>query len=117
MKKKILVIDDEPQILNSIIDYFTEYEIITAFNGCDGLRVLETINPDIIVADIVMPDMEGIEFIQTVRRKNISIPIIAMSGNPIGKIYLEDAIRFGANEKLEKPFELEELEKLITQMI
>ncbi|MBC8207803.1 MAG: response regulator [Desulfobulbaceae bacterium] len=117
MKKKILVVDDEPQILDSITDYFLEYDVITASNGHDGMRILRNTKPDLIVTDIIMPDMEGIEFIQIVNELDATIPIIAMSGNPVGRQYLEHAVLLGAVEKLEKPFELEELEQLIEKLI
>ena len=117
MKKKILVVDDEPHILDSIKDYFLEYEVNTASNGYDGLRILRNNKPDLIITDIVMPDMEGVEFIQTVNELDVTIPIIAMSGNPIGRQYLEHAVLLGAVEKIEKPFELEELENLIEKLI
>ncbi len=117
MKKRILVIDDEQQILNSISLYFSEYDVVTASDGKEGLKIFESMKPDLIITDIIMPKVEGIEFILTLKEKNVSVPIIVMSGRTIGREYLDMAIELGAFEKLEKPFKLEELKKLIVKLI
>ena len=117
MKYTILIVDDEPQIVQTIADYFPEFTILTAGNGEEGLRAMDESMPDLIVTDIIMPDMEGIEFIQQATQRYPSIPVVAMSGSPLGQKYLEDAIRFGAIEKIQKPFDLEELEAIINKLL
>ena len=105
---KILVIDDD-KIMNSVIVQMLEnagYEVKSALDGKRGLKLLDAHLFDLIVTDIVMPEIEGLEMIQVIRAINKTIPIIAISGG--GRIspegYLEMAQAFGANYTFQKPF-------------
>jgi len=105
---RILIIDDEPHILLMVKKMLERagYEIDLASNGSEGLRLFESINPDLVITDIIMPEKEGLETIREMRRRNKDLKIIAMSGG--GKIsadnYLETARIFGAARLIEKPF-------------
>ena len=111
MSKRILVVDDEPTI-TELIDILLSgegFDISTASNGGAGLDMTESFNPDLIITDITMPDMEGIEFISCLRKRSISTPIIAMSGNAVGMNFLKATKFFGATETILKPFNTREL--------
>ena len=76
--KKILVVDDESNITEAVFQLLREkgYEVATASNGKEGLNKLNRFQPDLILTDISMPDMEGIEFLRTLRRQKIDLPVI-----------------------------------------
>jgi CheY-like chemotaxis protein len=109
--KKILVVDDESMIREAISVLLEEggYEVRTANNGREGMEVFSTYQPDLVLTDIVMPDMEGIEFLQTLRKKKGKLPVIVMSGNAIGEKFLKSARLMGAKAVLKKPFSNEDL--------
>jgi CheY-like chemotaxis protein len=109
--KTILVVDDEQAVLQAVTDILSDkgYDIITAGNGKSGLKKIKEHRPDVILTDIIMPDMEGIEFIKAVRKEQKEIPIIVMSGNPVGMKFLKVAGIFGAAKSLVKPFTRQEL--------
>ncbi len=109
MNKKILIIEDDNKIINfmSMALKAKGYSIVSARNGNDGILFFCTENPDIILLDLGLPDMDGIEIISQVR--NVSdIPIIIVSAREQenDKITALDA---GANDYLTKPFSMGEL--------
>jgi two-component system sensor histidine kinase/response regulator len=108
----VLVVDDDPTILDSIADVLrvSGYNCLTAANGIEALQVMQQHAPDLIVADIMMPKMDGYQFYQAVRQNAVwvSIPFIFLSAK--GE---QSDIRYGydmgADHYLTKPFELEDL--------
>lgn len=109
--KKLLVVDDEESVI-SIIKMLLDgqgFEIVSAFNGNQGLKVFREEHPDAVLTDLIMSDMEGIELIRQLRREDPKLPIVVMSGNPIGRHYLHAAEIFGAVASLLKPFTKKEL--------
>jgi CheY-like chemotaxis protein len=106
---RILVIDDDP-IMNSMIVQMLKsvgYKTKSADDGKRGLKMLDAHQFELIITDIVMPEVEGLEMIQVIRAINKTIPIIAISGGgknrPEG--YLAAAQAFGADYTFQKPFE------------
>ena len=114
---KILIIDDEPEIRKALTAWLSEYQVVTAKNGREGLELVKTENPNLIITDIVMPEMEGIEFITELNKLKKYIPVIVMSGNEIGKKYLDAANILGAVAQFEKPFDFEKLKKLVKKYL
>ncbi len=108
----VLVVDDDPTILDSIADVLrvSGYNCLTAANGIEALQVMQQHAPDLIVADIMMPKMDGYQFYEAVRQNAVwvSIPFIFLSAK--GE---QSDIRYGydmgADHYLTKPFELEDL--------
>lgn len=109
--KTILVVDDEELVLNAVSDILKEngYDVVTAVDGKDGLEKHKQYGPDIVITDIVMPDMEGIELLKSLHRTNEKTPIIVMSGHAVGSKFLHVAKLMGARESLLKPFSKTEL--------
>lgn len=104
---KILIVDDEPSIREAVGAVVTTAGHLThlARNGREGLAHFDEFQPDLVITDIVMPDMEGIGLIRELRRQRPDLPIIAMSGGAgLGPIsYLRMAHELGASRTLEKP--------------
>lgn len=107
----ILVVDDEVSVRFAVEEILSDggYQVITASNGIEALELLKVKKPRIILTDMIMPDMEGIEFIRKVRKSNKEIPFIVMSGNPLGKQFFSVADIMGATSTLLKPFSRGEL--------
>lgn len=106
--KRILLIDDDLRVtrfLRRVLQY-AGHQVLTAVTGRDAMRLLAENQFDLVLTDIIMRDMEGIEIIMRVRREHQSLPIIAISGG--GRISAEDhlliARKLGANVTLAKPF-------------
>jgi two-component system KDP operon response regulator KdpE len=106
---KVLVIDDEPPIRKLLkMGLGTQgYQILEATNGKTALELL-TQNPDLIILDLGLPDIQGHELLRTIRSRNESVPIVVLSsrGDEAGKV---QALDLGADDYLTKPFGMEEL--------
>ncbi len=116
--KKILVVDDNPEILYAIKQgFFTEYEIKTAESGKKCFRHLESEIPDLIILDIMMPDMNGWEVIKRLkdsqRWKDIPIIIITARTDDIVK----KAGEFYGDDFIEKPFLTNDLKRRIDNLL
>lgn len=106
MAKKILVIDDEIYIRDSVISYLEDFgfEVVDAENGRIGLELFDTKKPDLVLCDLRMPEMDGLEVLAGVRQKNPKIPIIIVSG--AGNLSdTVEALRLGAWDYIIKPIQ------------
>ncbi|SLK18534.1 MULTISPECIES: response regulator transcription factor [unclassified Paenibacillus] len=108
-KRKILIIEDEHDISRILRDYLTknQYEAAVAGNGQGGLQMMDMLQPDYIILDIMLPDMDGIDVCREIRRRN-NIPILILSarGSDTDKVL---GLGFGADDYMTKPFSLSEL--------
>jgi two-component system KDP operon response regulator KdpE len=106
---KVLVIDDEPPIRKLLrMGLSTQgYEILEAANGKASLELLAQ-KPDLVILDLGLPDMQGLELLRLIRARNESVPIVVLSsrGDEAGKV---QALDLGADDYVTKPFGLEEL--------
>ncbi|MCX7354775.1 MAG: response regulator [Alphaproteobacteria bacterium] len=111
---KILLIDDDDLVRQVITRQLERagHAVSAAAHGGKGVEAFETQTFDIVITDILMPEKEGLETIQTLRRLAPAIPIIAMTGGPVsaqlsGKIgvdYLGIAEQLGTTKTIRKPF-------------
>lgn len=106
---KVLVIDDEPPIRKLLrMGLATaNYQIVEAPNGKTALASLSE-NPDLVILDLGLPDMDGHELLRTIRARNESVPIVVLSsrGDEAGKVR---ALDYGADDYVTKPFGMDEL--------
>ena len=81
MTESVLVVDDEEVVQNLIMDFLEEggYKAYTASNGHDGLRELQDKQPDLVISDMRMPDMNGVEFFRLVRQSS-NVPTVMITG-------------------------------------
>ena len=109
VRPKILVIDDEPPIRKLLRMGLTtqDYEVLEASNGKTGLEMLLQ-NPDLIILDLGLPDIQGLELLRTIRSRNEGVPIVVLSsrGDEAGKV---QALDLGADDYVTKPFGMDEL--------
>jgi YesN/AraC family two-component response regulator len=119
MKKRILIIDDEPSLLNSMKRDLRgekdKYDVITSSNSKDIFKLIDDNGIDLLITDIYMPEKEGIEIITEVRIQYPSLKIIAMSGGGVieSNTCMDIALKLGATGCLYKPFTREELLKAL----
>ncbi|MCD6049857.1 MAG: response regulator [Verrucomicrobia bacterium] len=110
---RILVIDDNDAFRTTICLWLKRhgYEVLEASNGKVGMQVLTSSQPDIVLTDILMPEQDGLETIQAVRKQQPNLRIIAMSGGMLdGRVdFLPIAAKFGADHVMPKPFSGSEL--------
>ena len=107
----ILLIDDEDSVrrLYQIALERAGYRVLTAESGKHGLRLLEHQEVDLILVDIFMPEMDGLELIPLLRKTRPANKIIAISGGSGQVNQLDIAKKLGADDTLKKPFSLQEL--------
>jgi DNA-binding response OmpR family regulator len=120
MMPKILIVDDEPEIvdmLQTILD-MRGYETLGAYNGVDGLLITRVDTPDLIILDMMLPDMEGVEVCKQVRAdpSTAGVPVVFLSART-AQTEIERGLAAGANAYMTKPLNLprlfDELKKLI----
>ena len=119
--KHILVVDDDEMMRAFIRELLliNDFEITEAANGKLGLKEFRDNTPDLVITDIIMPEMEGISFIRELRSHNKEIPIIAMTGNVHGRMeeYLDISSQLGADEILRKPIKSQEFLDAIERLL
>lgn len=107
---KILIIDDEKAICNTLKDILTyeKYEVEIANDGAEGVKKAETGNFDLVLSDIKMPKMDGIEVLAKLQELNPDLPVVMISGHGTIETAV-DAIRKGAYDYISKPPDLNRL--------
>lgn len=113
---RILLVDDDPQILRALSRFLIErdFTTLTAANAHQALRCLAEQTPDLVISDVKMPDLSGIELLQTVRLRFPGIPVILMTGH--GDQYAVQALQHRAFSYLKKPVSLIDLLAAIEQV-
>jgi two-component system phosphate regulon response regulator PhoB len=108
--KHILVVEDHPSLADVLLRLMRQYgiRVTHARDGKEAIKEIKTEAPDIILLDLSLPDMSGLEFARFVRRneKTKLIPIIAMSGSVNAR---ESSLQSGCNDFVQKPFRLPEM--------
>lgn len=116
---KILVAEDEPMLLKTIELKLKKegYEVITTIDGREAVAKIETEDPDMVITDIMMPYVTGLEIVAIVRKKTSKkIPIIILSAMEQEKVVME-AFELGADDYITKPFSLNELAIRVKRLI
>jgi len=116
---KLLIIDDNKEILTALNDFLSKkkYDVVSASDGLDGLKLLETEKQrfDLVITDLIMPNISGVGLISIIKKKFPDIPVIAITG--WGEHPEALATEAQADRVLEKPFDLSELDILIREIL
>ncbi len=111
-QKTLLLIDDDPNLILLVKDYleFRGYQVITAENGREALDILANSSPDMIICDVMMPEMDGYAFVEHVRANPETewIPVLFLSAKGQSQDRVK-GLNTGADVYMVKPFEPEEL--------
>jgi two-component system chemotaxis response regulator CheY len=113
----VLLIEDEARIRKLLARLLAEigHTVVEASNGKEGDKLFADHRPALVVTDIMMPEQEGVETINSIRSRAPTTPIVAISGG--GKTLLEFAKEFGATRTLAKPFRPSEFVKAVMHLL
>lgn len=119
---RILLVDDDPLLLQTLAQLLTTlgHEVIRAVDGRQALAWLRREACDLVLTDVLMPELDGLEMIRHVARERPGLPVIAMSGGSArmpGAEGLQLARRLGARAILPKPFGTAELSEVINSAV
>ena len=114
MAETICIVDDEPAILHSLRSILEDegYQVIVAANGVEGMKVVRSDAPDLVILDIWMPEMDGLETLKRLRSQFPGILVVMMSGHGSIETAVK-ATKLGAYDYLEKPLDLEKVTILV----
>ena len=114
---KILVIDDDPKVAWILSEGLANsFEFVSARNGSEGLQMVTTEKPHLVLLDIKMPDMSGIEVLKKLNKVDIRPEVIMLSGHD-DTHYVVESIQNGAAEFIKKPFDVKEVEIHINSIL
>ena len=117
-KHKLLVIDDSKETVAGLNSFLSQkYDVLTAYNGLDDLKVFETneASIDLVITDLVMPEISGVGVISIIKKKYPGTPVIAITG--WGEHPGALATEAEADVVLDKPFELVDLDRHVAELL
>lgn len=118
MPERILIVDDDQGVRDALAEYLASlgYEVTTAENGEDALNKYRKGDFDIILADLIMPKVDGMELLKRIREVNDDVIFLMITGHPsIGTAV--ESINRGADDYITKPFHLEDVKIRIEKAI
>ena len=118
MMKKLLIVDDEAGIVDEVKSFFEEegYEVYTADTGKEGIEALERHQPDLILVDMKLPDMSGLNVLRFCKANFPTIKVIVDTGY-VDQGMIDEADKLGRDAFLQKPFDLEFLRNEIDRLL
>jgi two-component system, chemotaxis family, chemotaxis protein CheY len=117
MARKVLVVDDSVAIARQLTKLLTDlgdYEVVAhAKNGAEAVKLFKTVTPDLVLMDIVMPMMDGIQSLRTLLRLDPAARVVMVSSLGGVGAKVEEAIRLGARAVISKPFESDRIRAVL----
>jgi two-component system phosphate regulon sensor histidine kinase PhoR len=117
--EKVLVVEDKPEMIQILTDYVLGpqgYVALTALNGEEGLHKALSEEPDLVILDLRMPKMSGLQVLQALREQQFSAPVIVITAYGSEDVVVR-ALRLGASDYVAKPFELDEMIDIIERVL
>lgn len=118
--KKLLIVEDESIIRNNIKEYFelNDFIVKSAENGIEALSILEEFKPDVIISDMMMPEMDGIKLLNHIRENKSTnlIPFLMLTAR-VESVDQRMSMNLGADDYITKPFEFEDLHNAVNSQL
>lgn len=116
MKEKVLVVDDEKNIADTLVYALNKegYLVEAAYDGKEALLKVEKFNPDVIILDLMLPEIDGYEVCKKINKDNIGIIMLTAKNDIVDKIL---GLEFGADDYLTKPFDIREVLARVKSLI
>ncbi len=114
----ILIVDDDNTLCHALSKFFSGlgYKTVLAFNGLQAVELFDELRPHLVILDIHMPVMDGIQFLTKTRKNGANVPVIVTTAHPDIDTAIE-AIQSGAFDYIVKPFELDVLQQKVTRAL
>src|SRR3989304_4683741 len=112
---KILVVDDDPEVRMATRDFLSSkgYEVVLAEGGREALRLLDASPPDVVLLDVALPDLAGMETLKRIVATHPTMPVIMVTANADIEI-TSKVLQLGAADYVPKPFDLDYLDQAIS---
>ena len=116
-RRRVLIVDDEPLVLEILSEHFEiDYDVEIALNGVDALNAIRRQRPDVVLLDVKMPGMSGIEVLKAIKQLDDSIAVIMVTANEQVALAAE-ALKSGAFGYVPKPFDFRFLDHTLTAIL
>ena len=110
VQASVLIVDDEPSVRQTLSEWMRKknFHVFEAEGGRQAMEMIQRDDPDIVISDVVMPGMDGIQLLKEAKAVKADIPFLMISGYP-SRSTAVDIMKYGASDYLSKPFTPEEL--------
>jgi DNA-binding NtrC family response regulator len=117
-KRKVLVVDDEAGIVEELVSFLKDegYEVRSALDGKEGLKILSVFDPEVIVTDLKLPDMSGLEILKKAKSDHPKTRVIVSTGY-VDQTLIDKAEELGRDVFVQKPFDLEAIKYEIDRLL
>jgi DNA-binding NtrC family response regulator len=118
MQASVLIVDDEPLVRQTLSEWMRKknFRVAEAEGGRQAMEMIRTGDPDIVISDVVMPGMDGIQLLKEAKAVKADIPFLMISGYP-SRSTAVDIMNHGASDYLPKPFTPEELTRRVNRTL
>jgi CheY-like chemotaxis protein len=115
---RVLVVDDEPHVGATLRDVLVElgYIVKLAVRGVEALKLVPVFEPDVVLLDLRMPEMSGVEVLEHLRRDHPTLQVVILTGNEDGEV-ARSALRAGAFDYLGKPCSIDVLARIVAAAV
>lgn len=114
----VLIVDDEPSVRQTLSEWMRNqnFHVLEAEGGRQAMEMIRRRDPDLVISDVVMPGMDGIQLLRQTRAVKMEVPFLMISGYPSHATAV-DIMKLGASDYLPKPFSLEELTRRVDHIL
>ncbi len=114
--KKVLIVDDEPEVVEliSIVLDRDDLQLLEAYDGDDALEIVQAERPDLMITDLMMPGLDGIELCKRVKADPVSRAMMIITMSARRELYTEDC---GADEFIRKPFDITDVVARVDRLL
>lgn len=117
VRKKVLIVDDEPSIRDSLqLLLKHNFDVTTAPDGQAALDLMGALSPDLVLLDLIMPNLGGMDTLRRIKELHHDVPVIMLTGSSTVKTAVQ-AMKIGAKDYVNKPFDVEELTSIIVRTL